>query len=137
MTDIAPNAVFVYGTLKQGECRASLWPVAPLEVQAAIVAAAIYDLGEYPCLLPGEDPVAGELWRFAPEAMPQTLDTLDQIEGYSGQANDLYHRVTITGRLSTGLTFEAWTYFYAHPADVLPAQRIDPDPDGLCRWPSA
>ena len=55
---ITPILVFVYGTLKRGEARARLWPRKPQAVEPATVRGTLYDLGDYPALVPGDDTVA-------------------------------------------------------------------------------
>ncbi len=87
-----PQALFVYGTLKRGECRQERWPRPPVEVRAATLRAALYDLGPYPAIGTGEDLVAGELWFIAAEQMDETLRVLDEIEGFGQGGTDLYTR---------------------------------------------
>jgi gamma-glutamylcyclotransferase (GGCT)/AIG2-like uncharacterized protein YtfP len=75
-----PSAVFVYGTLKRGEVRARSWPRLPLKVDPATVRGTLFDLEAYPALVEGNQIVAGELWHFAPDDIPETLAVLDMIE---------------------------------------------------------
>ena len=120
-----PTCVFVYGTLKRGEKRASMWPHAPLLVRRATVTAALYDLGDYPAMVEGDDAVVGELWEMNPAQMADTLLTLDQIEGYAGRPDDLYVRVTVDCRVGNEIV-PALTYRYARPHELDPAWRIRP-----------
>ncbi len=75
MTLESINAVFVYGTLKTGQCRESCWPRKPLEVRRAWTLGALYDTGPYPALFAGEDMVAGQVWIFDADDMQQLLPT--------------------------------------------------------------
>ncbi|MEM0927101.1 MAG: gamma-glutamylcyclotransferase family protein [Planctomycetota bacterium] len=96
MTPDAIDAVFVYGTLKRGECRASLWPFEPTDVQAASIRGDLWGREDYPALLPGESDVLGELWTFQEWQMERTLEVLDDIEGCrENSPSDLYHRHTV------------------------------------------
>jgi gamma-glutamylcyclotransferase (GGCT)/AIG2-like uncharacterized protein YtfP len=96
MTDAPLDAVFVYGTLKQGFCRAARWPSDPLAIRPAWVWGALFDRHDYPAITEGEDRVTGELWRFTNAAMDEVVTTLDRIEGTNqpGQP-DLYRRVVV------------------------------------------
>jgi gamma-glutamylcyclotransferase (GGCT)/AIG2-like uncharacterized protein YtfP len=130
-----PTAIFVYGTLQRGQCRERCWPRAPLRIEEATVQGAIYDLGPYPALAPGDDCVVGELWHLAEADMPVTLRELDRVEAFYGRADDLYQRVTIRCQTPAG-ALVAWTYRYARTSDLKPAQRIAPEATtGQCRWP--
>ncbi len=132
----APNAVFVYGTLKRGEVREKCWPKRPVEIEAASVRGTIYDFGKYPGLVAGDDVVAGELWRFNAADMPATLAALDKIEGFYSRDDDEYRRVIIDCQ-TTGEVIKAWTYLYARTSELRETRRIEPNTDGLCRWPTA
>jgi gamma-glutamylcyclotransferase (GGCT)/AIG2-like uncharacterized protein YtfP len=89
------RTIFVYGTLQRGQRREPCWPCAPQCVTPGFVAGRLYDLGPYPALVEGDGVVSGELWELPPEAMPETLAVLDEIEGYGGPAGEnLYWRVT-------------------------------------------
>lgn len=130
---ISPTAFFVYGTLRQGGALAHLWPTAPLSVEPATTVGELYDLGRYPALLPGEDTVAGELWTFAPDAMPAVLERIDRVEGYANSANDLYRRAVVLAQVAASDCHSAFAYFFARPLSAH-ARRIMPDADGCCRW---
>ena len=125
--------IFVYGTLKGGECRETGWPCRPLRVEAATGMGQLHDLGEFPALVDGAYPVAGELWHFAEENLPATLATLDQIEGYTGGSLDLYSRRETECTTAAG-PCRAIAYFYAHPEHIAETPVIAADADGLCRW---
>ena len=107
--------VFVYGTLKRGECREVCWPRAPLSVEPAWTLGALIDLGPYPALLVGCDRVLGELWSFGPHDIATVFEQLDQIEGtnQSGMPNE-YDRVRVTATGQTLGEISASTYRYAN-----------------------
>lgn len=129
-----PQALFVYGTLKRDGSRAGRWPQPPVEVRAATLRAALYDLGPYPAIGAGDDSVAGELWFIAAEHMVQTLRVLDEIEGFGQGGTDLYTRRVVECRDEQGEAHRAYTYFYADEHWLLASKRIEPGEDGLCRW---
>ncbi|MEZ6089069.1 MAG: gamma-glutamylcyclotransferase family protein [Pirellulaceae bacterium] len=88
--------IFVYGTLKRGECRQACWPRPPLRVDNAFVRGLLYDLGPYPALVPGDDWVMGEVWTIAAADRTSTLAVLDEIEGYDPDGKyNLYDRVEL------------------------------------------
>jgi gamma-glutamylcyclotransferase (GGCT)/AIG2-like uncharacterized protein YtfP len=80
--------VFVYGTLKRGQCREHCWPIAPAVTRAAWTFGRLFDLGAYPAMLPGKERIAGECWSFLEGQLPSVLLVLDRIEGTNqpGQA---------------------------------------------------
>lgn len=127
------TSVFVYGTLQRGEERERCWPHSPRCVLTAEVTAALYDLGDYPAIVPGEDRVAGELWQLAIEHLPDTLRILDEIEWYGQGDDDLYFRQLTTCRTSSGET-TAYTYFLADTTKLRHTQRVLPGQDSICRW---
>lgn len=99
--------LFVYGTLKRGQCRQSLWPRKPTRVSESFICGRLYDLGPYPAIrVDGDDAmethgfdldwIAGELWTFHRGDMPATLAVLDEIEqtNQPGRRN-LYDHVLV------------------------------------------
>ena len=90
------SRIFVYGTLKQLQCRAHLWPCEPLSICGAWTLGTLFDRHDYPALRPGNDPVLGECWSFQDQQIEDVLQTLDVIEGSNqpGQL-DLYRRVEV------------------------------------------
>lgn len=135
MERILDFAVFVYGTLKRGECRASQWPRTPRDVLKAEVAGALYDLGPYPALVDGPDRVLGELWVFDRTEEPLVLATLDAIEHYQQRGPDLYIRVERRCETSAGHEPRmAWLYHYARPRRLTPSRRVTADATGCCVW---
>lgn len=136
--------VFVYGTLKRGQCREDLWPKVPVSVAPAWTWGSLFDLGPYPALLGGSDRVLGELWSFEPSEMATVLEVLDQIEGTNqpGLPNE-YDRqqVQVTSWGCGGGELEASTYRYA---DQAIAHQLEPvaancflEGQPYVQWPSA
>ncbi|QEF99348.1 AIG2-like family protein [Stieleria maiorica] len=130
------DSVFVYGTLKRGQCRESCWPVRPLRVMPGWIRGTLYGREDYPALLPGEHRVVGELWVFDPGAIPRVLSVLDDIEGTDGNsADDLYHRHLVEVRNDAGeLIATAYSYFY-HRDPIADGFSIVPAPGGNQSWP--
>jgi gamma-glutamylcyclotransferase (GGCT)/AIG2-like uncharacterized protein YtfP len=126
--------LFVYGTLMRRGSREGKWPFPPLNVCAATTTAALYDLGPYPAMGPGDDTVAGELWFLQEEHLAETLRQFDAIEGYQQGGPDLYVRRVIDCLDESGTPHRAYAYFYANPHWLLSGRRIAPGDDGLCRW---
>lgn len=73
--------VFVYGTLKPGECNYDRYCAASVvEVQAAFAYGQLFDLPfGYPAMTSGDSPVYGFVLSFAE---PDTLAQLDELEDY-------------------------------------------------------
>lgn len=123
--------VFVYGTLRQGQCRENLWPRRPLSVAVAYVRGHLFDLGPYPAMLAGGDPIRGECWALRGEDIEETLRVLDEIEGF-GQPHevDLYERrvVEIFNSPLPGAVAPVSGYAYFLVPERLPAfaRRIHP-----------
>lgn len=133
--------VFVYGTLKRGQCREDCWPAAPVSIEPAWTRGSLWDLGPYPALLLGSDRVLGELWSFESGDISTVLRALDQIEGTNqpGLPNE-YDRVQT--RVTSWRRGEvvANTYRYADPsiADQLEPLMASSMIDGhhYVQWPS-
>jgi gamma-glutamylcyclotransferase (GGCT)/AIG2-like uncharacterized protein YtfP len=109
--------IFVYGTLKRGQCREHCWPLRPVMTRSAWTYGRLYDLGEYPAMLPGNHRVAGQVWSYHKADSQQVLEALDRIEGTNqpGQANE-YDRTEILVTIrQTALRVSAFTYIYARP----------------------
>jgi gamma-glutamylcyclotransferase (GGCT)/AIG2-like uncharacterized protein YtfP len=128
------HAVFVYGTLKRGECRARYWPHPPICVDSATVRGRLYDLGPYPALGQGDDVVRGEVWHLAPEHMAETLRVLDEVEGASQLKSAYYRRIVVACRLDDGSECQAWAYEFGDSNRLTAAQVVSPDERGECRW---
>lgn len=132
------HAVFVYGTLKRGQCRGGLWPAEPVSVRDAWIHGNLFSRGDYPALTAGQDRVVGELWSFRPSYIGQVLQTIDQIEGTNqpGQP-DLYVRVAVeTWDFDRQRLEQAYTYRYATDPTDDGFVMLRPDENGLVRWPA-
>lgn len=133
--DEAPiNAIFVYGTLKRGECRAQFWPHPPRRVEPAMIRGRLYDLGPYPALGPGEDIVRGEVWFLAPEHVDETLRVLDEVEGADRLKNAYYRRIVVKCRCDDGQSCRAWAYEIGDLERLQDKPVVLPDARGECSW---
>ncbi len=130
-----PSSVFVYGTLKRGQCREHLWPLPPRSIQIGWSHGRLFGRHDYPAMTPGNDRVIGELWEFDESAIEIVLPLLDQIEGTNqpGQT-DLYCRVVtdVYAAEDDGCLGQAWTYHYATDPETNGFTRIEQQP---ARWP--
>jgi gamma-glutamylcyclotransferase (GGCT)/AIG2-like uncharacterized protein YtfP len=108
------DSIFVYGTLKSGHLRASMWPCEPLSIRPATIRAELYDTGPFPAILAGEDDVLGELWTLKREDVSRTLRVLDEVEGFDASRQDnLYVRIETIAILQDGTSIRAYAYQYA------------------------
>lgn len=128
------DAVFVYGTLQRGEVRERCWPRKPLRIEWCTVNGELHDLGEYPALVSGERAIMGELWQFREDDIEVTLQTLDEIEWFGQDGNDLYVREVKSCRSMAGDERQAFVYLYANPSTIATAPIVLPDAEGFCRW---
>jgi gamma-glutamylcyclotransferase (GGCT)/AIG2-like uncharacterized protein YtfP len=112
--------IFVYGTLKTGQCRAHQWPIRPLEIRHAWTLGRLYDTGPYPALVSGADRVAGQVWSFDDSDIGRVFEVLDKIEGTNqpGQRNQ-YDRSRLTITLASGQQLTASGYVFAR-LELLP-----------------
>ena len=133
MTDVSA-ALFVYGTLMQGEVRSRFWPRRPLRIEPASTLGRLYDLGPYPALLEGTDTVLGELWHFERADVPETLAVLDRIECYGQEGVDLYVRRVVDCRTLDGGGATAFAYFLADATRAKQGRIIGPNERGVCSW---
>ncbi len=104
------NYVFVYGTLREGEERASLMRENRIKPWiSGVVLGELRDLGFYPALIQGDERVHGELHQY--RHIADILWQLDRIEGHKnvGDPNNLYERILIDVMTDTGI-IQAWTY---------------------------
>jgi gamma-glutamylcyclotransferase (GGCT)/AIG2-like uncharacterized protein YtfP len=111
--------VFVYGTLRRGECR---HPVL-LRHRAhgcgeGRVEGRLLDLGPYPTLSPGrsEVPVRGELYAF--DDLTALIAAADRVEGFTGfeAAGSHYRRRIVSVARDGGPPVLAWTYLLSGDA---------------------
>ena len=128
MNDTQEYAVFVYGTLKAGQCREKCWPARPLSTAKAWVLGELYDTGPYPALFSGNDYVAGEVWTFDGDVFDEVLRTLDAIEEYrpGHEAVNLYNRVQIECTDQAGRSYRAHTYIYGRTLEKGAFRRVLP-----------
>lgn len=111
------KAFFVYGTLKEGECRAHVFNQVlghnNFKRQPAVIQGDLYDLGAYPGMCKGPGKVVGETVLLTEEDYLKMLPVLDLIEGYTpGREDSLYVREEVTTTQSTS-PMEATTYFFS------------------------
>lgn len=120
-------AVFVYGTLKRGQCREGCWPAEPLHIEKAWTRGELYDTGPYPALFAGGDSVAGELWFFSSQAIARVLKVLDRVEEYEPgcEATNLYNRVPVECIDRAGNVYRAYTYLYGRAEERKNFQRVE------------
>jgi gamma-glutamylcyclotransferase (GGCT)/AIG2-like uncharacterized protein YtfP len=142
--------LFVYGTLKTGQCRESNWPLPPVEIRKAWTLGRLYDTGPYPTLIHAEsfdsltaednDKVAGQVWSFEAQDLPATFKVLDMIEGTNqpGRENN-YDRKLVEVYLECGEQLKASVYLFAR-LDLLSgfaylAPEVEADDQHLSIWP--
>ena len=102
--------IFVYGTLLRGMLRAPVLRNSEF-LGSGFIQGSFYDLGEYPGVCEGNDPIYGEIYQID----KNTLEILDQIEGYNPAAErqSLYVRKNVfVTPFDGGTPIEAITYFY-------------------------
>lgn len=132
-----PVSIFAYGTLKRGGERDHVWPYQPHHWSVAHIRGALYDLGPYPGLLPGDDSIRGELWQFSMDQIPAILAVLDEVEGYCGNTErDCFVRVITEATDDTGHPLPAYVYQLARLIDFPLATRVSPNAAGECEWPA-
>lgn len=121
--------VFVYGTLKRGQCRQDCWPKVPRLVRGAWTLGQLVDLGPYPALLEGEDRVWGELWSFDSCDITDVHNALDRVEvtNQPGIPNE-YDRIKVLVTLGEdeGDTVIASTYRFSNHQDAAKAKLLQP-----------
>lgn len=100
--------IFVYGTLRRGECRNHVLDEAEVLPGDWRVSARMHTLGAFPALVLDEDSVAiGEVYQVAEENVSNTLQVLDGIEG---TAFGLYKRVEVVAVNDDGEEVKCLTY---------------------------
>jgi gamma-glutamylcyclotransferase (GGCT)/AIG2-like uncharacterized protein YtfP len=147
--------LFVYGTLKRGQCRGSMWPRKPQRIETAFIRARLYDLGLYPAIRvdgliddheargveDGLDWVEGELWTFAREDIPATIAELDEIEetNQPGVCN-LYDHVMVRAFDAPNSHHSELALVYQYSCDdrLAHSRRLRPaDGESSVAWPAA
>lgn len=134
--------LFVYGTLKRGQCREKCWPVVPQQVSPAFTAGSLFDLGPYPAMTRGTAFIAGELWSFTAEQIDEVRECLDRIEvtNQPGIPNE-YDRITVEVQLLDSQSVLAECYLFARPEELNKLGRhVEPSRAfqqiSLAIWPS-
>lgn len=137
--DVGPRTLFVYGTLRQGECRAeALGDPDPQPIVAACVPGRLWHtLDDYPVWTPlaaaeagapGAPQVRGELVTWAAPPPWERLDAVEEFHGFGSEAS-LFVRTLVRATDDAGRAHLAWAYL-AGPA----VQRDRPIPSGdWCR----
>lgn len=131
-SDPRPNSplehIFVYGTLKRGECREGCWPRIAANIRPAWTSGSLVDLGPYPALIAGHDHVRGELWSFHPADVEAVLHRLDQVEvtDQPGLVNE-YDRIRVTVTLDDGQTESAYAYRFSEQQPLPAVRRLTPN----------
>jgi len=118
----AIHRLFVYGTLRQGECRHPILvrhgadPLGEGRVDGTL-----FDLGAYPALrvTPRAQSVIGELYEV--EDIGALIAELDVVEGFGGfdRPGSPYRRAVVSAR-NARESMLAWTYLFAGNADGVP-----------------
>jgi gamma-glutamylcyclotransferase (GGCT)/AIG2-like uncharacterized protein YtfP len=121
----------------RGQSRERYWPHAPLRIDPAVIRAALYDVGAYPGIGPGDDLVRGEVWQIRLDQIVETLRALDEVEGFAEREDDLYIRRLVDCQLDDRRRLLAWTYYYARLTELDESRRIAVGPHGWCDWRSA
>ncbi len=127
MTSKTKNYLFVYGTLRKGFKHSFLSHIADdMEfVGTGAVIAAMFDIGEYPAIVPTKDKnvfVEGDVFEI--KNTLKVFEILDEYEGF--YQNDIekseYLRKKSLVRLEKGNNLFAWVYWYNFP--VVGKQKI-------------
>lgn len=110
---------FVYGTLMVGMSNHGIIPNGAIEKveEASIKNMDLYAFGSgsFPCMLPGENIVKGQLITVREKAVKDCLFFMDRLEGYDENADkedNFYNREIKSILLSSGESVEAYTYVY-------------------------
>jgi gamma-glutamylcyclotransferase (GGCT)/AIG2-like uncharacterized protein YtfP len=125
--------VFVYGTLRnsEGNYQYILQGRTVAEEPAVLDGAAMYSNGGFPYVVSADDgQVVGELMHLDPQARPETMQRLDQLEGYRGADEfNHYERNLVQVKDSEGSMVTAWAYL-AEGSVAERAKQLEPVPDG-------
>ncbi len=113
-TKLETDVLFVYGTLRRGfRLHHHLKRLGAQFVGNGKVKAEISDLGEFPGARASTKPgktVAGELYRL--HKVANSLQVLDQIEGFSPRNPGMFERGSTEVTLPNGGRRLAWIYWY-------------------------
>ena len=116
--------LFVYGTLRKDVNKSMFHLLAKQSrfLGSAKVRGRLYDLGDYPGLVPSDEArwVRGEAYQI--DDNPDVLLTLDRYEGCSPEdpAPHEFERVTQLAVLDDGTTQQVWVYVYRLSIDEKP-----------------
>ena len=108
---------FVYGTLRAGQCNATLLRGAIARSRGAkLCGAQMFDLGPYPMIIEAEPQheVWGELLEIEPEkyaAIVKSLDRLESVDGNNPENPDALYRRLKRFVAVENEQLEAWVYF--------------------------
>ena len=113
----ASRYLFVYGTLRRDPANEMFHLLArnAAFVSEGSVQGRLFDLGEYPGLVPSDDPkesVSGEVYEIQPLRLKETLVILDDYEGCGASDPEPheYRREKISVRLPGGKSIAAWAF---------------------------
>jgi gamma-glutamylcyclotransferase (GGCT)/AIG2-like uncharacterized protein YtfP len=101
--------IFVYGTLRKGECRNYLLEDYRFLGYAKAKGFLLYNIGAFPGMIEGGGEVVGEVY----EIHESLLEKLDLVEGVP----DLFCRELIEVTLENGQTISAYAYIYNRKID--------------------
>lgn len=109
--------IFVYGTLRNGfgNYEAFLKGYTEKEVLAFTKGKLYSNLhNTFPCMLPGNDRVVGEVMFVKPQFYRRVLANLDRLEGYykDDEEFSMYLRREINVSLEDGTEIKAWGYIW-------------------------
>lgn len=130
--------IFVYGTLRRGECNHRLLEHMTPVAWLARTVGVLFDTGYgYPTMLPkrvqGDHgkwlEVQGELYNVDEDTL-QRLDRLEDFWG-SGDPRNLYERVLVEVETDLGVV-EAWTYVDAGKHEAFCTNKDADDYEGIC-----
>jgi len=126
--------IFIYGTLRESERNHSLIAGFVERTHPGTLRGALQikldDAYPYPCLVPGEGQVIGELVYLQHTRHHEVLQLIDTLEEYDPRTDSgTYLRRRVNVSCASG-SREAWTYIWNGP---LPAGTSLPDGD-FCRW---
>lgn len=91
-------------------------------VGRGLVRGALYDLGEYPALCPGDGDVWGEVYAVGSVATLRRIDAYERC--YPSRPGSLFRRRRVDVRLGDGSVIRASAYFYDRPLPA-GARRIE------------
>jgi gamma-glutamylcyclotransferase (GGCT)/AIG2-like uncharacterized protein YtfP len=109
--------VFVYGSLRPGNIhydrllKGKTVNETPARVRGFLYAHVSLP---WPCLMPGDGEVKGELIHIAPDVYDRVMVALDDWEDYDprDEAGSLYLRKVVTAITADGREEQAWCYFW-------------------------